>query len=767
MANGDLMQGLGFFERSKEELLRVDSLEKVLGKTKYTTDMIDQHVVYLRIVRSPHAHANIRSIDTSAAAKIHGVVRVVTAADVPGANEVGFMIQDQPLFCDEKVRFIGDSVAMVIAETPEAAELGRQSVRVDYEPLPALFDPQEALRDDAVRIHEKGNLLDRYFVRKGDVEEGFRKSDIVIKGVYKTPVQEQAYLETEAALAYPTADGISVIGSLQCPFAVEKAVKIVLGKAVPNVRIILAPTGGAFGGKEDAPDQVCAQAALATYLTKKPTLLAFSREESTIFHPKRHPITIEREMGVTRDGKISAVRAKITLDGGAYASLSPRVLFQSVCLVSGAYDIPNVHAEGVVAYTNKVPMGAFRGFGKPQALFAAELQMDEAAEQTHLDPFEFRHKNILRIGSKTATGQLLTSSVGLEDCLLRATEESSWKNKRRSYANQQDPVLRRGIGMACMIHPTSLGPLGVDVGSAIVEIANDGIVQVRTGMVEYGQGIYTGFVRIVARVLGLRNTNVRIEMPDTSLALDSGPTVASRGTVMGGKALYLATKKLQEKMAKVAVELFSCAMEDLVWENDTILERSTGKKVTFTNLVSECRRRGVELREEGWNRPTGIYWDKDKGEGAPWVSYSWAAHVAEVQVDMETGKVDVLNYVAAHDSGTVLVPTQFKSQIYGGVVQGLGYALMEELMIDKGKIMNPSFLDYYIPTAADIPTIKPILVEAPDENGPFGAKGLGEPPIEPVAAAVANAVYNAVGFPIREFPYTPERVRMAISARER
>jgi CO/xanthine dehydrogenase Mo-binding subunit len=758
------MQTLAPVEQPRRELSRVDALGKVLGKTRYTTDMIDQEVFYLRIVRSPYAHAIVKRIDVSASQKIGGVVKVVTAKDVPGANEVGFFIQDQPLFCDKKVRFAGDSVAMVVAETPEAAELGMQAVKVDYEELPAIFDPLEALRDGAVKIHDKGNLLDSYFVKKGDVEEGFRRADVIVKGTYETPVQEQAYLETEAALAYPTDDGITVLGSLQCPFAVEKAVKIVLGKAVPNVRIVLAPTGGAFGGKEDAPDEVCARAALATYLTKKPALLAFSRKESIIFHPKRHPIRFEREIGLTKEGKITAVKAKVVLDGGAYASLSSRVLFQSVCLVAGAYDVPNVYVHGVVAYTNKVPMGAFRGFGKPQALFAAELQMDEAAEKLHMDPMELRRKNILRVGSRTATGQLLSSSVGLEECLVKAVGESSWKAKRASYSANQNGAIRRGIGMACMIHPTSLGPLGVDVGSGIVQVEEDGSVHVRTGMTEYGQGLYTGFVEIVAKILGLKTTPIEIEMADTSRALDSGPTVASRGTVMGGKAIYMAARQLQDKMAKIAAQSLACKPEELVWDTDTISNLSSGKKLSFRELVGECTGRGVELREEAWNRATGINWDADKGEGSPWKSYSWAVHVAEVQVDTETGKVDVLNYVAAHDSGTVLVPTQFKSQIYGGVVQGLGYALMEELVIDNGKILNSSFLDYYIPTAADIPPIKPILVEAPDiENGPFGAKGIGEPPIEPVAAAVANAIYNALGFPIREFPYSPERVRTALS----
>lgn len=747
----------------EERITRVDALDKVLGKTKYTTDLMQKDVLYVRIVRSVHAHALIKLIDLTAAEKISGVVRIVTAADVPGSNDIGFFIQDQPLFCRDKVRFIGDTMAMVIANSPETAELGVQAVRVEYEPLPEIFDAEKALDEGAAKIHDKGNKLDTHFLKKGDVEKGFAEADFILSGTYKTPIQEQAYLETEAALAYqPSEDSVVVIGSMQCPFAVEKAVKMVLGKAISNVRIIAAPTGGGFGGKEDAPDEVCARAALATYLTKRPALLAFSRKESIIFHPKRHPFVIKREMGVTKDGKITAVRARIIADGGAYASLSSRVLFQAVCLVAGAYQVPNVHVEGIVTYTNNVPMGAFRGFGKPQAFFAAEMQMDEAAEKIGIDPARFRLKNILKNDSITATGQVLTSGVGLEECLLKATEVADWKNKRST------PVVmgsrRRGIGMACMIHPTSLGPLGVDIASATVEVDNaDGSILVRTGLTEYGQGLYTGYVKIVKRVLGLNRTKVIVELPDTMVALDAGPTVASRGTAMGGKALLLATEKLRKKLATTAAELLSCQEPEIIFENDAVYSlRSNSKRITFAGLVEACKEKGAELREEAWHRAEGINWDKQKGQGSPWMSYSFAVHVAEVEVDTDTGKVDVLNYVAAHDSGTVIVPTQFNSQIYGGVVQGLGYALMEEIRLDKGRITNASFLDYYIPTAADIPRITPIAVEAPDNNGPFGAKGIGEPPIEPVAAAIGNAVYNAIGFPIREFPYTPERVRQNI-----
>lgn len=743
----------------------MDGLDKVLGRTRYTTDLAEEDVLYVRVARSTHAHAIIKRIDKTDAQKIAGVIRVVTASDVPGSKDIGVFIQDQPLLCYNKVRFIGDPVAMIIAESPEAAELGVQALRVDYEPLPAVYNPQKSLQKEAVKIHEKGNLIDTSIVKKGDVEQGFREADFIVSGTYKTPVQEQAYLETEAALASkPSENSITVTGCMQAPFVVEHAVKMVLGNAVPNVRIIVAPTGGAFGGKEDAPEGVCAMVALASYLTGRPSLLAFSRSESIVFHPKRHPMVIKREMGVTRDGKITAVRERIVADGGAYASLSPRVLFAAVCVAVGAYEVPSVYVEGVVAYTNKVPMGAFRGFGKPQALYACELQMDEAAEKIGMDPAEFRMRNILKVGSSTSTGQILKDSVGLEECLLKSIEASQWKDKRsapRTHGNR-----RRGIGMACLIHPTGLGPVGVDVTSATVEAIDDGTVVVRTGLSEYGQGLYTGYAKIVQRTLGLDKMRVKVELPDTMLALDSGPTVASRGTAMGGKAVLIATQKLRDRLAGNAAKLLSSPVADIAFENDAVFSiKSPERSLTLQELVRDSGKKGLSLKEEAWNRVTDTSWNRQKGEGSPWVSYSFGVHVAEVEVDMETGKVDLLNYVAAHDSGSVIAPTQSRSQIYGGVVQGLGYALVEELVIREGKIENGSFLDYYIPTAADISRITPILVEAPDAYGPFGAKGMGEPPIEPVAAAIGNAIYNAIGFPIREFPYTSERVQRAIEAR--
>ena len=746
-------------------LPRTDALEKALGETKYTTDNVQEDALYLRVVRSPHPHALIKRIDTSKAEHVQGVVRVATAKDVPGSNYIGYVVQDRPLLCVDKVRFVGDNVAFVVADTPESAELGVRAVNVEYEQLPAVFDPGEALKPGAPAIHPSGNLTARRFVRVGDAEKGLAQADHVVRGVYSTPVQEQAYLETEAALAYPKSGGVVVLGSMQNPFMVKKAVSAVLGRAVPNVRIIQAATGGGFGGKQDAPDEVCAMAALGAWLTKRPALLAFSRKESTIFHPKRHPMVFEREMGVRSDGKITAVRARILADGGAYASLSERVLFVAVVVAAGPYEIPNVHIDGTTVYTNNVPTGAFRGFGKPQAAFAAELQMDEAAEKIGMDPAEFRLRNILRVGSVAPTGQILPAGIGIEECVIKARAASGWDAKRRT-----GPGLgtkRRGIGMACTIHPEGLNG-EADAATAWVEVTAEGKVLVKTGLTEYGQGIYTGFTQIVCNVLGTNPARVSVIPPDTDLVPDSGPTVASRSTVFGGKAILVAAEKLRDTLAAVASGMLSCRAKELVFEDDSVgREGHEGRHLGFDELVSECFRRGTKLRVEGRATKALPAWDWEEGRGELAPSFAFGAHVAEVEVDTETGKVDVVNYTAAHDSGTVVSRVQYESQIIGGVAQGLGYALMEELILKEGVIRNQTFLDYHIPTAADIPPIKTIIVEAPDDFGPYGAKGVGEAGIEPVAGAVANAVYNALGFPVRRFPFTPERVSQAIEERAR
>jgi len=745
-----------------KEFLRMDSWEKAFGKAKYTADYFIDGLLYVKVVRSEYTHAFIKGIDISGAVRKSGLVKVLTAKDVPGVNDVGFFLPDQPVLCSDKVRYLGDGVALVVGQSMEDAAEGAELVKVDYEPLPGIFDPREARKPESIKIHEKGNVIDYHKVRKGDVKKGFDESEVVVENEYRTGSADHAYIEPEVALAIPEHDGITVIGSLQCPFAVELACRKVLGNTVKNVRVVQAVTGGGFGGKEDSPNEYCARAALSAVLTGKPVLINHTRRESMIGHPKRHPSIIRRKMGASKDGLIKAVEAEIISDGGAYASLTPRVLFSMALCVSGPYVVPNVKVDAWSMYTNNTPSGAFRGFGKPQAFFAAESQMDEMARELGLDPVDFRLKNILRLGTRTAADQLLEESVGLEQTLLKAAKESGWKTKREEYAKQSG-TKRRGIGVACVHHGTSLGPLGVDTGSAIVSILPNGKVIIKTGITDYGQGSHTGFAQLAAEVLGVPFENISVPLPDTEHVLDSGPTVASRSMFMGGNAVKMAAEKIRAKLNLIASELFGCSEKEVVCRDGLVYStRNPSKSITFENLVIKCVEKGINLTETAWFHNKFISWDAEKGQGHPWISYSFATHIAEVEVDTETGRVKVLRYFGAHDAGKIINPLLLKGQVYGAIVQGIGYALFEEVIQRDGKILNPTFMDYYIPTIGDVPEIIPIFVEEECKFGPFGLKGIAEVPIEPVLGAIGNAISNAIGAPMRSTPFTLEKVYSAI-----
>ncbi|MEM4092688.1 MAG: xanthine dehydrogenase family protein molybdopterin-binding subunit [Conexivisphaerales archaeon] len=743
-----------------DELNRIDSSEKVSGSIKYTTDMIEVDALYVKVVRSTAAHAIIESLDLTEASSLPGVVKVITAHDVPGENLIGFFTRDQPLLAGDRVRFIGEAIALVVAEDPVAAKNAADLVKVSYRQLPAIFDVDSALSPDAIKIHEHGNLKEGFVISNGDVENGLSKSDVIVEGRYTFPYQEHAYLETEACLAMPDDNGVTVIGSMQVPFAVEKAVRTVLGNSVRKVRVIQAPTGGGFGGKEDAPDEVCSQAALAAVLTGRPALLAFNRKESIIFHPKRHPGYIVRKLGATKDGKLMALEETIMLDGGAYTALSPRVLFQAMFSSIGLYNYTNVHVQGFAIFTNKVPSSAFRGFGRPQGTFATELQMDELALKLGLDPIELRLKNLVNEGQKLIWGQELKGGIGLRECLLRAREMSGWENKRQHGGQNK----ARGIGIAAVMHGTSMGPLGIDVGSATVELDEGGNIVVKNSLTEYGQGITTGWVEIVSRALNVRKDIVRVAYPDTSIMYDSGPTAASRSTVVGGRALYEASINFKTNILKAVSEIEKIAPNKLFIDGDSVVSvDNITNKISLKEIFYTAKKLGLSIKGEAWfNNNQELYWNRKEGKGLPFRSFSFAAHVAEVEVDKESGKVDVINYYAVHDSGKIIRSDLAASQVYGGVVQGLGYALMEDLAFKDGKPLSNSFLDYIIPTFADIPNIQVDFVETYNEDGPYGAKGLGEVPFEPVAPAIANAILNAIGKPIRSFPFIPERVLNAI-----
>ncbi|MGC8579286.1 MAG: xanthine dehydrogenase family protein molybdopterin-binding subunit, partial [bacterium] len=480
--------------------------------------------------------------------------------------------------------------------------------------------------------------------------------------------------------------------------------------------------------------------------------------ESFIGHPKRHPGYIIRKSGATRDGKLKALSAKIFLDGGAYTSLSPRVLFQSMFATVGPYYIPNVYIEAYAVFTNKVPSGAFRGFGKPQGVFAAEVQMNELANELKMDPAEFRLKNIVVPNGSTSWGQTLPADVGARECLITAVNRFNIKQQ-----NSKSSRLK-GIGIAMAMHGQSIGPLGIDVGSAIVELTEKGEVDVKVALTEYGQGIHTGWVQIVNRATNINPELIRVVYPDTSMMYDSGPTVASRSTIVGGRALMEAAFSFKSSLINATSSLFGEKPNELFIDGDAVKSKK-GNVYKIKEIAENATKHGLKIIGEGWyNMNYGETWDTKLGQGIPWKSYAFTAHIAEVEVDSDTGKINVLRYCAVQDVGRLINRKLATSQVYGGLIQGLGYALTEELKFDdNGRMITNSFLDYMVPTFADIPDdICVEFVETFNEDGPFGAKGLGEVPIEPVAAAITNAVANAIGKPIRSIPLTPEKVLAAM-----
>ncbi len=757
------------------EVVRWDAISKVLGEPLYTADLLKyiKNPVYVYSVRSKYAHARIKSIDVSRAEKYPGVVKVLTAKDIPGVNDVGYVIPDQPLIADRKVRYIGDTVALVIADSYLNAMEAADLVDVDYEPLEVILDPLKIVDWNGLEekphtlIHDErgSDVLSRYRIRRGDVEKAFREAAIVVENEYRTPMQEHAYLEPEAAIALPEPGGaVTIYAKTQCPFDTRKAVAQVLGLPFNKVRVIVPALGGGFGGAEDVGNEVAAKAALAALATKRPAVVIYSREESTIGHSKRHPMIARYRHSASRDGRLLAVEAEIILDTGAYASLGPFVGWRAVVHSTGPYRLENAKIDLAVVYTNKIYAGAFRGFGNPQVAFAVERQMDLLAEELGIDPVEFRLKNILRNGDKTVHGQLLDHGVGLEEAIRKAVEISNWYEKRRKYSSGEG-VYRRGIGIAVFYHGNSIGAEGADYSSASVIIQRDGSIILRTGITDMGQGSIQGLVNILAEILGVPPSYVRVEPADTSATPDAGPTVASRVTAMTGNAVAVAAYKLRNRLNKLAAEMLGCKPDDIVIDAPHIYCRDDPENtITWQDLVEQSFWKGVPLQEYGYYRAPPAEWDEETGSGAPYFTYTYGAIVSEVEVDLETGVVRVIEATTVYDIGRVINRVGAELHGIGGYIQGMGYALMEDLYYSSdGKLYNTNLSTYHIPTAKDIPRkINVDFVEEGYYHGPFGAKGLGEPSIVAIAPSIANAVAHALGRDksryINKIPLTPDYV---------
>jgi CO/xanthine dehydrogenase Mo-binding subunit len=804
-------------------VVRQDGLEKVTGQAKFADDYHFPGQLYGVMVRLPVSHAKINEIDYSVVHNEPGLWTICDAGDIPGAKLVGLVRQDQPVFCNEKIVTPGDVVAMLVGESPEALLPLRKKIKIDYTALPVLTDPRKAMEPDAPLIHSqyKNNLIVHYPLRKGNVETGFAESDFILEQTYTTPHVEHAYIEPEAVIALPQEGnkGIKIIGSIQNPFSARKIVAAVLGWSLARVRIQQAELGGSFGGKDDLMCILSARAAVGALKTGRPVKIRYSREESIMESYKRHPYIMHYRVGFNKNGKIKAMKIDILADGGAYASMSPFVTWRSVVQATGPYEIENVCTDIRTVYTNNPYTGAMRGFGSPQVIFAQESLMDEIAVKLSMSPAEIRRINGLRSGSITASGQKLEDhDVNLLKVLETAVKHTNFTTKwKKNHKNNQKflpgvqkreagklgsweagklgrqmtddrqqvtdettanqkllrgvqgggflekspPGRRRlkGIGLAVSFRGCSLGAEGIDAAAAYLSVQSDGSVYLLSGLAENGQGLRTTYSIIAAEVLGISVEDIYYLELDTGLVPDSGPTVASRATLMGGGAVKAASEIVRQRLEELLIKQWHLKDGEFIFKNRQVSLKSDKKqKISFADLCGLAYGNAVNLAAVGWYPGPNVHWDEAVGQGPAYFTYVYGCQVAEVTVNMVTGEVFIDRVVAVHDPGTVINLLGAQGQVYGGVTQGAGYGLWEEISTSSGFIRELNFDQYLIPTSKDIGEIIPIFVEGKEKYGPWGGKSLGEPTLELTAAAVANAVRNAVGTRYCNLPLNLEEI---------
>lgn len=732
---------------------RVGSRSRLMGRARFSADISVEGALTVAALRSTKHHALITELDVTAAEAEPGCVRVFTAKDVPGRNRFGIINKDQPLLAEEKVRCVGEPVALVAAESSEAAKKALEKIRIRYRDLPVVPDPEEALRPGAPEIHASGNLLARKIVRRGNPEGAFKHADVVIERIYCTPHIEHTYLEPDAGVAYMDDDVVTVYASTQNPHYDQKDVAVLLGLDEDRVRIIQAATGGGFGSKLDL--NVQGFVALVALLTGRPARMVYAREEAFLSTAKRHPLKIRYKSGADSDGRLIAVDVRIIGDTGAYASYGLAVASRAAVHAVGPYEVPNVYVESKLVYTNNPTAGAMRGFGCPQMAFAHESQMDLLAGELELSPMEIRRRNCLRIGSTTSTGQQLNAGVGIGKCLKEIAPH--YERSLPDGEERCSPFARRGKGLGAMMY--GIGNTGVqNPATAQVELGGDGRVTLFTGAADIGQGACTVLRQMAAEVLGLDPEGIKLVVADTRRTTNAGATSASRQTYISGNAVVDACRKLADVLLTEGATILSTDRRSLVLTDGGVRSaRHPEKWVSFEKIANRARSSGIPLKWQGYFDPETVPLDPETGQGNPYAAYAFACHMAEVEVDTLTGEVRVLKVVAAHDVGRAVNPQNVRGQINSGVAMGIGFALMEEYIPGRTESMK----DYHIPSAADIPTIEAIIVEEPEPTGPFGAKGVGEPALIPTAPAILNAVADALGVRIYDLPANLERVLRA------
>ena len=741
---------------------RPDGVEKVDGSAKFADDYSFPGMLYGATLRAGTPHAILRKLDISAASMAEGVAGILTAEDIPGEVNHGLVVKDWPALVGigEKVRYVGDSVALVVADTPESAQRALDLIEAEYEDLPVVSDPVQARKADAPDIHENGNLLKHIKVRKGDLEVGFEEADIILEDTYHTAITEHAFLEPECAIARLTDEGrIEVYVGSQIPYADRSQIARCLDMAEDEVRVIGTLIGGGFGGKEDIAGQI--HAAMLAKATGRPVKILYDRHESMLVHPKRHATQIRVKLGAKNDGTLVAVETELYGDTGAYASLGEKVMTRATTHSAGPYVVPHVKADCYAMYTNNPPAGAFRGFGVTQSAFAVESMMDDLAEQLELDPIELRRKNALEVGSLTNTGQELRESAGLIECINQVTARIQDFSQEPFVARvpQGRPRKRRAWGIAAAYKNTGLGGGAPDKASAEVELYEDGAVEVRTSSAEIGQGLVAVLQMIAAEELTVPIDRVRVLLSDTDLTPDGGPTTASRQTYVTGNAVRHAADVVKQAVATTLAEHYDVPPAQIEFHEG--LAQVNGHQVTLGEAATI-------MKEEGHDaRATYEYWAPSTqalGTGGDMhFAFSFAAQAAEVEVDLDTGEVEVLRVIAANDVGKVINPLGFLGQIEGGVMMGIGNAITEEFIVEKGMVITDRLARYRMPGIMHTPEIISIPVEHPAADGPYGAKGVGEISSIPTTPAITNAVYHACGVRIKSLPVDQDWLALEIA----
>lgn len=739
----------------------VDGLEKILGKAKYVGDMFLPGMLHAKVLTSPVPHAKIVEIDVSPALEVEGVVAAITSEDFVDHGQFGWPVKDAYILAYQKVRYLGDPIAVVAAESEAAAEAGVRAIILQLEELKVVGNMNDALDDNAPLIPleapmGEGNLVNAHFVRNGDPEPILAESDFVVDETYTFQAQEHAYIETEGALAIPEPGGtVTVFANNQSPHINRDNAAAILGLPTEAVRIIQPPVGGSFGGKDDLVYQFTAQTAKLGLITGRPVRLLLNREESMVISYKRAAANTRLKIGMRADGILRTAQTEYLTDSGAYASMTPLASWRASMHLAGCYRYEAATVDTKAVYTNNGYAGAFRGFGNTQAAAASEIAIDELAAKIGMDPIEFRLKNCLVTGDYAFTGnRLLDQEIGLTQCLQWVKKASNWQEKRQSLLENQSGELYHGVGVACYFHGTGLGGEGLDYARMTLTIERDHKFTLQAGLTDYGQGSRTVFTMIAAEILGVDPSLIYMPRPDTDTALESGPTVASRASIVGGNAARLAAQKILQKLELAAGDLLNCSTNQLVRNAEDFIGPNE-EPVPIERVIDHAFEMGMQLSSQGYWQFPRIQWDFDTGTGVPYYTYVFGAQVAEIEVEKTSGCVKVLGIWASHDGGKILFPKGAHGQLLGGIAQGLGYALMEGFSYVDGYPQKRNLKNYQIPSALDIPDIETHFVETTLPEGPFGAKNLAEPVMIAITPAIANAVFHATGVRCRDFPISP------------